>query len=300
MKTFAEVESRSSKVESKPDTFPVYSPDDSETEAINRVSKDFITGRNVINRNYNQFNGRNLFDAIDDWTKRWNGYIPQNYVIDDYGETQIFLNFTRNMIITFLSKMALQRPDVTISAVNKRTGVSDRRFAEVLKDLNQYSLIEENGDARFLEAAFELLTKGTVIVYEGYAKNHQKTKIPMKFDAETGKIEFKEDDKIIFDNCFQKVVPLEDVYIANPYQPNIQRQPYIIWRDLTTYDEAKMDFSHYKNWKYVRPGAYTMTSEPTTFYRNKIYTEISPEQVEIIRYYNKSENMHIEIGRAHV
>lgn len=274
-------------------TAPSYVPSNEEMQAVNRVMKDVITGRNIINKSYNQFNGRNLFDALDDWTKRWNGYIPQPFVMDDIGETQLFLNFTRNTVISYLSKIALQRPDVKITAVNKRTGVDDRKFAEVLRDLNRYSLDAENGDARFLEATFEVLTKGTVIVYEGYAKNHQKTKVPSNFDAETGKVTYKEEDRIIFDNCFQRVVPLEDFYISNPYQTDVQKQPFIIWRELTTKSEADADYSHYPNYKYVKAGNYTLTAEPTTFYRNRLYTELSPDQVEILRYYKKSTNEHI-------
>ena len=272
---------------------PSYVPSNDELKSVNQVMRDIITGRNIINKSYNQFNGRNLFDAIDDWTKRWNGYIPQPFVMDDIGETQIFLNFTRNTVISYLSKIALQRPDVKITAVNKRTGVDDRKFAEVLKDLNRYSLDAENGDARFLEATFEVLTKGTVIVYEGYAKNHQKSKVPQNFDAETGKVTYKEENKIIFDNCYQRVVPVEDFYISNPYQADVQKQPFIIWRELTTYSEAEMDYSHYPNFKHVKAGNYTLTAEPTTFYRNRLYTELSPDQVEILRYYKKSTNEHI-------
>lgn len=271
--------------------YPSYTPSKDESDAINSVLADFITARSVLNRNYNQFNNRNLYDAIDDWTMRWNGYlVPPN---DTVGDTNVFLNFTRNQIIGFLSKIALQRPDVKVTAVNKKTGIVDRKFAEFLKDINRYSLDEENGDARFLESSFELLTKGTVVVYEGYRKDIQKSKVPQKFDAETGKIKYKEENRVIFDNCFQKVVPLEDFYITNPYQSDVQKQPKIMWRELTTYEECKADFGHYENYKYVKPGTYVLTGEPTTFYRNSMTTDLSQDQVEVIRYYCRSENRHV-------
>lgn len=272
---------------------PPYLPNEDEKTAINKVANKFVSDRLVIFRSYNQFNNRSLFDAIDDWTKRWNGYIPPNDLISGNPTSNIFLNFTRNVIIAYLAKVAMQLPEPKIVAVNKKTGLINRRLADVLSDLNNYSLNEENGPARLLETALECTTKGTAIVYEGYNKNEQKIKSPISYDEATGHIKYKEEKRVLFDNCFQAVVPLEDFYPPNPYEPDLQKQPHVIWRRITSYDEAWNEFSHYKNWDFVKPGGYTMTAEPTTFYRNKLYTELADNQVEILRYYNRKDNEHI-------
>ena len=275
---------------------PPWIPSPEESQAQQDVLDKFISARRVINKSYNQFNGRSLYEAVDDWTMRWNGYIPEASPLLDRDQSRIFLNFTRNQIISYLSKVALQRPKIKIKAVNKKTGASDYKFAEVLKDLNEYSLNEENGDARFLETALEVTTKGTAIVYEGYGRNTQETMTPVSFNVETGIGRFKKETRIVFDNCFQKLIPLEDFYIANPYQPDIQKQPYVIWKEVTTYKEAAKEFEDYKNWKFVSPGAYTLSSDPTTFYRGKIHTDLQKNQVEILRYYTKSD----EDGTRHI
>lgn len=272
---------------------PVYQPGSEEKDAINKVAKDFISARLIIFRSYNQFNDRSLYDMIDDSTKRWNGYIPPDDTLSGNPNSNIFLNFTRNVIIGYLAKVAMQLPETKITAVNKATGIINKRLADVLTDLNHYSLNEENGPARLLDVALETTVKGTAIVYEGYLKNEQKTKIPVSWDEMTGKIKYKEGKRVLYDNCYQKLVPLEDFYIANPYEPDMQKQPYVIWRQITSYQEAWNEFSHYKNWDFVKPGGYTMTAEPTTFYRNKLYTELADNQVEVLRYYNRKENEHI-------
>lgn len=274
-------------------TYPAWIPDKDETKAKDKVLTDFITGRNIVNRNYNQLNNRNIYDAIDDWTMRWNGYIPFTDILETNPKSTFFINFTRNTIISYLAKVAMQPPEAKIIAVNKKNSIVNIKLADTLKDLVFYSSNEENGPARFLEAALEVTTKGTVVVYEGYAKYNQETDIPEKFDAETGKIKYKKGERIIFDNCFQRIVPIEDLYISNPYQPDIQKQPFLIWREITTYEEAETEYGHYANWKYVKPGQYALTGEPTTFYRNKIYTEMAKSQVEIIRYYHRKKNKHI-------
>lgn len=273
--------------------YPVYSPDDEEQKNIRECLDGYVTARNVMQRQYEYFNGRNLFECIDDWTKRWNGYIPPLNPLIDQTSWNIFYNFTRNAIISYLARVALNPVKANIIAVNKKSGLPSKKFAEALTDMNQYSLNEENGPARFLEAALEAAVKGTVVVYEGYMKNFQAEKVPESFDATTGKITYKKRDKIIYDNCYQQVVPLEDFYITNAYQPDVQKQPKIIWRRLTTYTEAQNEFSHYKNWKFVRPGNYTLAMEMQTFYRQAQLTDLPMDRVEILRYYSRRTNTHI-------
>lgn len=272
--------------------YPVYSPDSEEQDQIREVLAAYITSRNVMQRQYEYFNGRNLFECIDDWTKRWNGYIPPLNPLMDQTSWNIFYNFTRNAIISYLAHVALVPPEAVIEAVNKKSKLQSKKFAEAVTDMNQYSLNAENGDARFLESATEAAVKGTVIVYEGYMKNFQKEKTIESFDVTTGKVKYKEKDKIIFDNCYQRVVPLEDFYITNAYQADVQKQPKIIWRNLTTYFEAQNEFSHYKGWKYVRPGNYTLAMEMQTFYRQAQLADLPMDRVEILRYYCRRTNTH--------
>ena len=144
-------------------SFVAKTPED--RECIEKVLKDYIKGRSVINKSYAQFKGGNLFDYVDGSTKRWNGYVPEASPLLDSYQSRIFLNWTRNQVISYLSKVALNLTEPKIVAVNKKSGVQDKVFANILKDLNQYSLNEENGDARFMESAIESTTKGTVFNY---------------------------------------------------------------------------------------------------------------------------------------
>ncbi len=273
--------------------YPVYVPDDGEVDAIREVLSTFEKGYSVQAKGYNYFGGSNLFEVIDDWTKRWNGYIPPLNPLLNAVQSNIFVNFTRNAIISYLAQVAMSPVKAHIVAVNKKTGMVDQKFADVLEDLRTYSDRAENGEQKFLQSAMECCVKGTVIVYEGYMKSEQKMKSPLQYDQTTGKITYKEEKRTIFDNCFRRVVPLEDFFILNPFEPDVQKQPKIIWRQLTSYSEAKEEFSQYKNWKHVRPGAATVATAIQTFYRDQLATELQKDQVEIMRYYCRYENRHI-------
>lgn len=269
----------------------LYMPTGKEKETQQEVLKTFEKMRNVMNKGYAYFGGRSLREVIDDWTKRWNGYIPPLSPLLDQTQSNIFINFTRNAIISYLAKVAMSPVKAHIIAVNKKTGLLNQKFADILEDLNTYSLRAENSNQKFLNAAMECSTKGTVVVYEGYSKEEQKMKSPIQFDATTGELKWKEEIRVLFDNCYQEVIPLEDFFFSNAYEADVQKQPKIIWRKITTESEAKKEFEHYKNWDKVKPGKYAVANDASTFYRDM--TELKDDQIEILRYYHRMENEHI-------
>ena len=269
---------------------PAYEPTKEESQEYNEIMNDVIKGRNVIQKSYNQFNGRNLYDCLDDWQKRWNGYLPMSSVLTQ-DRSNIVMNFTRNIVIGYVSKIV---PPITkIIAVNKNTNKENIKFADALNDLITYSNNEESADSKFKESALDCAVKGTVIKYEGYLKQEQEMEVPDVVDPETGKMKTKKQKRLLFDNAYQENVPIEDFYIANPYQPDVQKQPFVIWKKCTSYDEAKWEFGNYPKFDFVNKGSYTLTSEPTTFYRNQLYTELNANQVEVLLYYNKTKNKHV-------
>lgn len=275
--------------------YPPYLPGEDEQKVVRSTLNFFTRAYNVCNKGYNYFGGGNLYEAIDDWTKRWNGYIPPMNPLLDATQSNIFINFTRNAIVSYLSKAALSPVEGKIIAVNKKNGLHDLKFSQVLEDLNKYSLNNENAPQKFLRAALECVVKGTVVVYEGYMKQEQEMRSPVQFDSVTGKVSWKKTMRTLFDDCYQEVVPLEDFFIVNAWEPDMQKQPAILWRKLTSYEEAEAEFAHYKNWKYVQPGAYAISWADQTFYRDAQMSSIQRNQCEVLRYYCRSANQHVVI-----
>lgn len=284
------------KIETSPITgvvqTPPYVPTDDESLAYNRVLNDFILGRLVSNRQYNYFNSRTLYDCIDDWTTRWNGYVSAYGPLAETN-SNIFLNFTRNLIIGYLAKAAASPIEPKIKAIHRESFINNQKLADLLKELNQFSYNNENGSAKFTAVALECTVKGTAIVYEGYRRTTNIRQTPVSWDMEKGKVKTKKMNHVDFDDCYQELCRLEDVYIANPFEPDIQKQPYIVWKKVTTYYEAWMNYGKYANWKYVSPGSFRLLAEAPTFYGQEMYTELQPNQVQMLYYYNRKENRHI-------
>lgn len=280
----------------KDHVWPVFTPNKKENEAISLVSQDWIKMQNVLDYQYNQFNGRTLNEALDDWTKRWNGWVPPANPLLDPEQSRIFLNITRNIIIGYLSKVAMQPPKVVAKAYNKKYPIEAKKMSMIAQDMCDYSnMVTDKAEQEFFMTAFAATVKGTALTYEGYAHYTQEVDVAEYFDPETGEVITESKDQTLYDDCYQEDVPVEDFGILNAFQPDIQLQPAVAWRKLTSFWEAQTDLGHYPNWKYVKPGSYNIApnTDGQTFYRQGYDSQLQSDQVEIIRYFRKDRNMMI-------
>ena len=259
-----------------------------------RDNLDVLTrGRLVLQKKYNYLNGRNIFECIDDWQKRWNGWIPPQSELEEYDKSEIFLNFTRNAIIGYLTTAAMFPPKVKISAVNKRSGFPNKTFAKFLEDLKRYSETNEVYIPKFLKFALAVTTDGTAYAYEGYLRDEQEYEIPIWYDPKTGKISYQNKKRTKFDDCYMQPIRLKDLYFLNPFEPDIKKQPEVLWRQLLSYEEAEKEFGHFKNWEHVKPGMVRMDPAAQTFYANEEESQYDTDRIEVLRRWRMGDARHV-------
>lgn len=90
------------------------------------------------------------------------------------------------------------------------------------------------------------------------------------------------------------IVPVNQLYIENMYEPDIQKQGFLIWRKVYSFSEAQSKYNGiYENFKYVRPGVQTIYDDANrTFYY--VYDPNMREyDVEEIIYWNKNLDLKI-------
>ena len=240
-------------------------------------------------KSHRYFNDRSLIEYIDDSTKRWNGYVPprDNQTFD--WQARVFLNFTRNTVVTFLSKAALNMPKINITAVDK-FGADDTRRAQVLDRLRQWSLNKENASWKYFQSSLDTVVKGTGVVYEGYKKTKRKIREIERYDCITGKVKAKEKEIIADSDCYRLNIPIEDMFFSNIYQSDIQEQDDLIWARRMSYGEAEKEFRKFANWKHVRPGGFWAAVQDTPFYKESAYGDLEDDQVYVMRYYSKADD----------
>lgn len=95
--------------------------------------------------------------------------------------------------------------------------------------------------------------------------------------------------------CFtDAVVPVTQLYIENVYEPDIQKQGFIIWRKVYSFSEAQAKYNgEYDNFKYVRPGVQTIYDDANRQFYYVYDPNMRQEDVEEIIYWNKNLDLKI-------
>lgn len=95
--------------------------------------------------------------------------------------------------------------------------------------------------------------------------------------------------------CFMDaVVPVDQFYIENMYEPDLQKQGWVVWRKAYAFSEAQAKYNGvYENFKYVRPGIQTIYDDANRTFYYVYDPNMRSEDVEEIIYWNK--NLDIKI-----
>ncbi len=94
--------------------------------------------------------------------------------------------------------------------------------------------------------------------------------------------------------CFQDcVVPVDQLYIENMFEPDIQKQGWLIWRKVYSYSLAQTKYIQVDNFKYVRPGVQTIYDDANRTFYYVYDPNMRQEDVEEIIYWNRNLDLKI-------
>lgn len=95
--------------------------------------------------------------------------------------------------------------------------------------------------------------------------------------------------------CFtDSVVPVDQLYIENIFEPDIQKQGWLIWRKVYSYSVAQSKYNGiYDNFKFVRPGVQTIYDDANRTFYYVYDPNMRQEDIEEIVYWNKNLDLKI-------
>ncbi len=94
--------------------------------------------------------------------------------------------------------------------------------------------------------------------------------------------------------CFMDVVvPVDQLYIQNFFEPDIQKQGWLIWRKVYSYSEAQIKYGQVDNFKYVKPGVQTVYDDANRTFYYVYDPNMRQEDVEELTYWNKNLDLKI-------
>ncbi len=165
-----------------------------------------------------------------------------------------------------------------------------RDAATVMESLMEWSGEISNYPHVALMRVITALASPASIGYTEYGEVYRRVKIEKGEDG-------KWIEKNILDEafpCFQDcVVPVDQLYIENMFEPDIQKQGWLIWRKVYSYSLAQTKYIQVDNFKYVRPGVQTIYDDANRTFYYVYDPNMRQEDVEEIIYWNRNLDLKI-------
>ena len=163
--------------------------------------------------------------------------------------------------------------------------------AEVMEGLMEWSGDVSNYPYVALQRVITALSSPASIGYTEYGEIMRTVK--REKDEQGNWIEERVRDEAY--PCFMDaVVPVTQLYIENVYEPDIQKQGWLIWRKVYSFSEAQNKYNGvYENFKYVRPGVQTIYDDANRQFYYVYDPNMRQEDVEEITYWNKALDLKI-------
>ena len=162
--------------------------------------------------------------------------------------------------------------------------------AQVMEDLMEWSGDVSNYSHIALMRVITALSSPASIGYTEYGEVERTVK--------TEQVNGKWKEEKIRDEaypCFtDEVVPVAQLLLENFYEPDIQRQGWLIWRKVYAFSDAQAKYNGvYDNFKYVRPGVQTIYDDANKQFYYVYDPNMRTQDVEEVTYWNK--NLDIKI-----
>lgn len=166
-----------------------------------------------------------------------------------------------------------------------------KEAAQVMEDLMEWSGDISNYPYTALMRVITAMSSPASI---GYTEYGEVTRVVKTEKGEDGKwIEKRVRDEAY--PCFMdEVVPVTQLYIQNIFEPDIQKQGWLIWRKVYAFSEAQVKYNGvYENFKYVRPGVQTIYDDANRTFYYVYDPNMRQEDVEEVIYWNKNLDLKI-------
>ncbi len=162
--------------------------------------------------------------------------------------------------------------------------------AKVIEDLMEWSGDISNYPYNALVRVITALSSPASIGYTEYGEVTRLVKTEKNEDG-TWKEKRVPDEAY---PCFMDVtVPVNQFYIENIFEPDIQKQGFVIWRKVYAFSAAQTKYGTCDNFKFVRPGVQTIYDDANRVFYYVYDPNMRSEDIEEIVYWNKNLDLKI-------
>jgi hypothetical protein len=257
-----------------------YQPSEHDAAVISRVMSDYQHGNLLMNQTYREFNDLSVLERLDRDKAGFNTYLPTDGSVPaglDSWKSQALRPVERNRSMDIAAQVSARTIFPGVFAQNENDE-EDRKSARIMRWLMQWSADQSDYDRIQLYSIMAALYSPASITHTEYVESFKTQEIDGK------KTEVLDEENSGF---FDTTVPVNELFIENIYQHDIQKQGFLIWRRLISRDQAFVRYGETDNWKFVKSGLHTKYEPSTrTFY--DVQDDNLPENlVEEVIYWRK-------------
>ena len=271
-----------------------YQPDEKERNVLAMILKHFVLGSTTMYTPRVEFNDLSLItrDQYDQMSfntyQSNNGESPDGDALSSW-RSRAIRPIVRNKCISIAAHSTARLIFPKVFAYNQNSE-EDQDAARVMEDLMEWSADESNYSHNSLMRVITALSSPASIGYTEYGNVYRAVKIEK--DDKGQWIEKKVLDRAF--PCFQDVqVPVDQLYIENFYEPDIQKQGWLIWRRVYSYSLAQTKYIDSPNFKHVKPGVQLIYDDANRNFYYVYDPNMRGEDVEEIVYWNRNLDLKI-------
>lgn len=275
------------------DEMSPYMPDQDTLNVRAMILKQFILGTVNMYTPRVEFNDLSLITRDQYDQMSFNTYQPNNGQAwegspQSAWRSRALRPVIRNKCMSIAAHATARLIFPKIFAFNK-DAEEQQDAAEVLEDLMEWSGDISNYPYTALMRVITAMASPASIGYTEYGEVTRLVKREKVGDTWT---EERIQDEAY--PCFMdEVVPVNQLYIQNMYEPDIQKQGYLIWRKVYSFSEAQNKYVNYDNFKYVKPGVQTIFDDANRTFYYVYDPNMRQEDIEEIVYWNKNLDLKI-------
>jgi hypothetical protein len=268
-------------------TLSHYQPSGEVKERILMILRDFNACNQTRTKPYREFNDCSLIDRMNNDQMSWLQYVePPSLDPDEYWKSRAFRPIVRNKIITIAAHITAAVIFPLIYAQNENDE-EDRDAAAVMRDIMEWCNEQADYDKTFMSSVIAALVNPAAFIYTEYAERFRFERKPGQKDSDVKRV-LDEMSSGIRDF----IVPCDEVWIRDIYEPDIQKQPVLMWRRVIDYSQAKKKYQGNEQFdNYVRPGLQLLMGDDALFYQTYDKTQLDTLVEEIIAWYPSDDLM---------
>jgi len=269
-----------------------YYPDERCRERLAQIREECSVAQIIRNKSYTEFNDRALTHYIDDCQRAFNSYVPPGSPNpSESWKANTVRPATRNKVISIAAHVTGTMMYPNVVAQNDQDE-EDRTAGATMKDLMEFSWEQSDYERTFIHAVIGALVNPVSIIYDGYCE----TKRCVKEIQEDGTWKEKKIIDEQYSGFINPIVPVDEFFIGDIYESNIQKQPFLIWRRVIDYNNAKLKYGDNENFKkYVRPGLRIFYDPGTRQFYEQQDDSLQGRLVEEMVYYNRYADLELHL-----